>query len=68
MAAISSFRQLAGLMSTSSRDGQTWRGVQYPAVSVRVMEEDVFRQHPRFDQGDGGSKESTSIAMATSSL
>jgi hypothetical protein len=23
---------------------------------VRVMQEDVFRQHPRFDQGDGGSK------------
>jgi WD40 repeat protein len=39
-----------------ARDGQTWRGVQYPSVSVRVMQDDVFRQHPRFDQGDGGSK------------
>jgi hypothetical protein len=39
-----------------ARDGQMWRGVQYPAVSVRVMQEDVFRQHPRFDQGDAGSK------------
>jgi len=39
-----------------ARDGQMWRDVRYPAVSVRVMHEDVFRQHPRFDQGDGGSK------------
>ena len=30
-----------------ARDGQVWRGVQYPAVSVRVMQEDMFRQHPR---------------------
>jgi hypothetical protein len=39
-----------------AQDGQVWRGVQYPAVSVRIMQEEVFRQHPRFDQGDGGSK------------
>jgi hypothetical protein len=39
-----------------ARGGQMWRGVQYPAVSVRIMQEEVFRQHPRFDQGDGGSK------------
>lgn len=39
-----------------TRDAQMWRGVQYPALSVRVMEEDVFREHPRFDQGDGGTK------------
>jgi DNA-binding beta-propeller fold protein YncE len=39
-----------------AQDAQMWRGVQYPVVSVRVMEEDVFRQHPRFDQGDGGAK------------
>ena len=39
-----------------ARDGQMWRGVQYPAVSVRVMQEHVFRQHPRYDQGDAGSK------------
>jgi sugar lactone lactonase YvrE len=39
-----------------AQDAQTWRGVQYPAQSVRVIEEDVFRQHPRSDQGDGGTK------------
>jgi DNA-binding beta-propeller fold protein YncE len=39
-----------------TRDDQMWRGVQHPAVSVRVMKEHVFRQHPRFHLGDGGSK------------
>jgi hypothetical protein len=39
-----------------AQDAQKWRGVQYPVASVRVMEEDVFRQHPRFDLGDAGPK------------
>lgn len=38
------------------RDGQTWRGVQYPNLSVRVMDDDVFQQHPRCNLGDGGPK------------
>lgn len=38
-----------------ARDGDTWRGVQYPAVSVQVMNDDVFRRGRR-DSSTGGPK------------
>ena len=38
------------------RDGHPWRGVQYPNLSVRVMDDAVFQLHPRCNLGDGGPK------------
>ena len=37
-------------------DGPTWRGVRYPVGSFRVMDDAVFRLHPRHRLGDGGPK------------
>lgn len=44
------------LVHVFRRDGDAWRGVQYPNLSVRVMDDDVFRLHPRCELGDGGPK------------
>lgn len=34
----------------------TWRGVQYPIASVRVMDEEEFQRHPGRSKGEGGPK------------
>jgi hypothetical protein len=39
-----------------ARDGQSWRGVQYPAASLRVMADDVFELGRRMGLGHGGPK------------
>jgi hypothetical protein len=38
-----------------AREGDSWRGVQYPATSVRVMDDDEFRSGRR-SSSDGGPK------------